>query len=65
MNTKKNIKQKNQHLFFFILYKNAKKSFDFDKQCIDKNAFQKSKGLISTDKVDIKRKVLSKKVFIW
>ena len=35
----------------------------FDKKCIDKNVFHKNKRPISTDKVDIKRIVLSKKDF--
>ena len=33
----------------------------FDKQCIDKNAFYKNKKPISINKVEIRRKVLSKK----
>ena len=37
----------------------------FGKQCINKNAYHKNKRLISIDKVDIRRIVLSKKIFIY
>ena len=39
----------------------GQKALSFDKQCVNKNAFLKNKRLISIDRVEIKRIVLSKR----
>ena len=58
------IKQKiNIKITFFSLHdiKMEQKALIFDRQCINKNAFQKHKRPISIDKVEIRKIVLSKK----
>ena len=40
------------------------KSWSFDKQSINKNVFHKNKKLIGIDKVDIRKIVLPKKIYI-
>ena len=42
-------------------YKKKEKALIFGEDCINNNAFHKNKRTISIDKVDIKRRVLSKK----
>ena len=57
----KKISIKKNFLFYLHGIKMNKKVLIFDKQCIEKNAFNRNKIPISIDKVETRRIVLSKK----